>query len=314
MGNNYCIIGLGNHSSTKIIPALELKKKNIIGVVSKKTKQNDFPHRVFKNILQAINDLPPETIFVVSTPPKLHFKQIKVLLANNRNVYVEKPIFTSLAQVNKTLLLLPGKDVFISETLMYKHTFLYNQFINIWKSKKLEIKKIICNFTIPSFPLNTFRDKDDVSSSCLYDIGCYIISLLVDLKIVFYKIEVIQCVFDKKKLLSLKFKCTCKNFVIESSIGLGEKYENIVELQLENDKHISFNPFFYGRKTKKFIITKKNGLLIDNIIINDEDAYTKMFNITNKSLLKSQNKRFNNLLKVNEILEKMSKDVFFNNN
>jgi len=312
--NNYCVIGLGNHSVTKIIPALKFKKKNIVGVISKKTKQKNFPHKVFKNILQAINNLPLDTIFVISTPPNTHYEQIKLLLENNRHIFVEKPIFTSLDQVKKILLLLNGKDVFISEALMYKHTSLYNQFINIWQSRKVEIKKIICNFKIPSFPVNTFRDKNDIYSSCLYDIGCYVISLLVDIKVVFYKIEIIETIFDKNKLLSLKFKCTCKGFIVESSIGLGEKYENIVDLQLKNQENISFNPFFYGRKAKKFIITKKKGLLIDNIIINDKDAYPKMFNVNKKSLLKSQNKRFNNLLKVNEILEEMSKDILCNNN
>ena len=309
MTNNFCIIGLGSHSLTKIIPALELEKKNILGVVTSKTNLEKITFKRFTNILDAIVLLPHDTIFVVSTPPLIHFKQIKLLIEHNRNVFVEKQIFTSSKDVKLIYELLLNKSIFVTETLMYKYTNLYKKFIDYWTLHKNKIKKIKCNFIIPDLPKNTFRDREDIHSSCLYDIGCYIITLVVDLNINLSKIEIIEVISTKNRIKNVNFKLVCPNYDIECLIGISKTYQNNISLELTDSQILLFQPFFYGRKTDKFITEKKYNFEEKKYIIEDEDAYRKLFNIDHKLWLKTQNKRFENLSKVNKILEELSKQI-----
>jgi hypothetical protein len=309
MKDNFCIVGLGNHSLTKIIPALELEKKNILGVVTSKTNLEKKSFQCFRNLLDAILSLPHDTIFVVSTPPLIHFKQIELLIEYNRNVFVEKPIFTSFKEAKYINKLISKKKIFVTETLMYKYTNLYTEFVSYWDIHKHKIKNIKCNFTIPNFPKNTFRNRDDVHSSCLYDIGCYIITLIIDLNINFLNIEIIKIIRTQNKIKNMNFKFVCTNFNIECFIGVSKSYENKVSLELIDSQILLFEPFFYGRKGDRLIIEKKKDTKDKKQLIKEENAYRKLFNIDHELWLSSQNLRFKNLLKVNKILEEISKQT-----
>ena len=74
--------------------------KKIIGIVSRSNNLYVRKYKRFKYLDQAINLLPKNTIFVVSTPPDTHFNLIKKLVAKRKNVIVEKAIFTHPSQVD----------------------------------------------------------------------------------------------------------------------------------------------------------------------------------------------------------------------
>lgn len=309
MNDNFCVVGLGNHSLSKIIPALELENKNILGIVTKKNILNELNYQCFENILDAIIYLPKSTIFIISTPPTIHFDQIKLLIEHKRNIFVEKPIFVSSTNAIEIYNLLTNQNIFVIETLMYKYTKLYKSFYNYWDKSKNRIKKIECKFTIPSLPKNTFRDQNDIRSSCVYDIGCYIVSLIVDLKIKFSKIDIVKITRDKKIIKSVDFNFVNSKFTIECSIGLKKKYENSVKLQLIDDDSFFFNPFFYGRKIDKYIVEKDNNYNEKKYIIKDDDAYRNIFNIKSEIWIASQNTRFKKIIEVNKIIEDIIKKI-----
>ena len=119
--------------------------------------------------------------FVIGSPPKIHFSQTKLILETGRDIFVEKPIFTSVEEVRYIRGILNDKKNFVTELLMYKYTKQYQNFMKIWEKKSKNCLKIECFFNIPSMPEKTFRKDSDILSSPLYDIGCYIISLFVDL-------------------------------------------------------------------------------------------------------------------------------------
>lgn len=309
----FCIVGLGNHAVTKIIPALEIKKKIILGIVSRKKqiKYKNYMH--FKNINDAIKSLPTDTIFIIASPPLIHNEQIKKLVSQNRNIFVEKPLLTSSKHVKELIQSISNKNIIVVETLMYKHTELYLKFLEIFNKNKNRIKKININFKIPNYPDNTFRDEESIFSSCLYDIGCYAISLIVDMKIDYSDIELFEIVYEKKIIKSLNFSFNSLNYIVECSIGLDKEYQNYVKLDFHNDESIIFKPFFYGRKSYKQIIKKQNNLVKKEEVIHDEDAYIKLFGENYIKWMDNQKNRFENLLKVNQILEKISKLIIDKN-
>ena len=64
---------------------------------------------------------------------------------------------------------------------MYQHTKIFSKFIFFWNENINFIKNINISFLIPKFPVSTFRDNDLILETVLFDIGCYPISLLVDI-------------------------------------------------------------------------------------------------------------------------------------
>lgn len=289
------------------------KKKKILGIVSRKKqiKYKDCKH--FKNILDAIKSLPLDTTFIIASPPLIHYEQIKTLVSHNRNIFVEKPFLTSTKHVKELIQSISNKNLIVVETLMYKHTELYLKFLEIFNKNKNQIKKININFKIPNYPDNTFRDEESIFSSCLYDIGCYAISLIVDIKIDYSDVELCEIVYEKKNIKSLNFSFNCPNYIVVCSIGLDKKYQNYIKLDFHNDESIIFKPFFYGRKSNKQIIKLQNNLGKKEEVIQDEDAYIKLFGENYEKWLENQKIRFDNLLKVNQILEKISKLIIYKN-
>ena len=176
---NYCLVGFGTHSKNKLLPSLEKTHKNIFGIVSSKNKLNlEYEH--YNDLQDALEKSNKSTIFIIASPPKVHFMQMKKIIKAERNIFVEKPIFTSFYQAKMIQNFLKGKNLFIVELLMYKYTNLYEKFQKIWEKKRKICTKIECFFNIPSVPYGTFRNKIDLTSSPLYDIGCYILSLLIN--------------------------------------------------------------------------------------------------------------------------------------
>ena len=86
LNNNYCVVGIGNHAFSKLIPSIVKSGKKIIGIVSRSNNLYVRKYKRFKYLDQAINLLPKNTIFVVSTPPDTHFNLIKKLVAKRKNV------------------------------------------------------------------------------------------------------------------------------------------------------------------------------------------------------------------------------------
>lgn len=305
--SNYCIVGYGNHAETKLIPALKNTNKQIFAIVSSKKLLFQQNCKVFSNLDEALDKSSKETIFIISTPPQAHFNQIKTILCSKRSVFVEKPIFTGSKDVLFIQNMLSKGGLFVAEALMYKHTILYTKFIDYWNKNKINILKLECNFLIPSIPSNTFRDGFSISSSPLYDIGCYIISLLIDLNFQLDNLKIEEIFFKDSKIEKILINNTSEKIEILLNFGLNKEYKNSIKL-FSSKNSVEFSPFFYGRQEKKKILYEANKNKKE-IVIDDCNAFENMFNISKNNWLSNQEKRFINILKVNIVLESLSDQV-----
>ncbi len=99
MNNNkkkyFCIIGVGKHTSQNLIPSLEKSGNKILALVSRTPKLNNRRYKIIKTIDKAIKILPKKTIYVISTPPKTHYKIFEKLAKFKSTIFIEKPIFVN---------------------------------------------------------------------------------------------------------------------------------------------------------------------------------------------------------------------------
>ena len=174
---------------------------------------------------------------------------------------------------------------------MYKYTKLYEIFLNVWNKKKNECVEIECFFNIPGVIGNTFRNSKEITSSPLYDIGCYIISLLVDLKISLENLKIHNINIQNNKIINLFSKGVFKKMKIYAEFGMGKEYKNQVKLKFQKDFKIVFDKFFFGVEAEKQIIfEKKNRKRI--FFVKDVNGFKKIFEYSNSFWLKNQRERF----------------------
>ena len=130
---------------------------------------------------------------------------------------------------------------------MYKYTNLYKRFFDIWNSNIKNIKFLRLRFTIPANPINTFREDPPVTSTYLFDIGCYIFSLLADLKILdknSTKNKFFKDIYLKKDNHLIYIKATFNDISISIKLGIGSSYENSIEFLTNKKNHTSIGHFF----------------------------------------------------------------------
>ena len=64
----------------------------------------------------------------------------------------------------------------------------------------------------------------------MYDIGCYLVSLLVDLNLEFKSYSFKNIIFEEGRLKSLEFKIKNNNVIFNGKFGLDKNYENSITL------------------------------------------------------------------------------------
>ena len=234
-----------------------------------------------------MKSLSPQTVFIVSSPPLSHFDIVKKILKNGGDVIVEKPAFISLTEASQmTKLSEINQNIFV-ELLIYKHTELYNKFLNIWEKNINVIQELSCTFMLPSIPKSTFRDSNNIYNSCLYDIGCYPISLLVDLNVDLINLKINNFKFSNGKLNYIEIKNVLGKIKLIIKIGIGFEYKNEVTIKFKNENTISFSPFFYGKEEVKVI----NKVIYGNntiIKFKDKNGFENLFNISRNNWSSTQ--------------------------
>ncbi|OUU26492.1 MAG: hypothetical protein CBB97_07905 [Candidatus Endolissoclinum sp. TMED37] len=297
--NKFCIIGLGKHASDNLLPSLRKANKRIIAYVSRTSKKRNRSFIRFRNIETAIKHLPKNINFVVSTPPNTHFNILTKLIRKNTIIFVEKPIFVSLNETKQFINLLKGSKSLIIEIFMYRYTNFFKKFLNKVNSLD-DITDINCNFLVPGYPERTFRDDVSLSSSCLYDIGSYIIDMFTEMnfKLTNFKLLETEIVNNYAKKIIFKFKAGSIN--CKSEIGLGKSYKNSVLIKTKKQEKFEFTPFFYGKKGfRKIKSNLKENLVFEN------NSFEKMFRIN--SLVKyNQSKALNKMLISSRYLDELS--------
>lgn len=311
---NFCVIGVGNHAITKIIPAILNTDNNLRALVSSKSKTklkkiintSIISVKIFNKVNEALDRLPNDTIYVLCGPSLVNFEHLPQIIKKNCSVFIEKPAFIQSSDLDKIVNLINYKKIFLTENLMYKHTDFYKLFLNYWKINKKKINQINLFFHIPDSNTQTFRNQINNYPINLYDIGCYPISLLNDLEIKDLNLS-IKKIYNIKNIKKEKIHIegNIKNLNINIQIGRYKNYKNKVEIILLDKSKIAFSPFFYGRKSIKYLYMRKlNRTTIDRIF--DDNAFEVMFNLSHKHWRNNQKKNIENMYKNLKILEKLS--------
>lgn len=285
--NKFCIVGLGEHARKKIIPAIRnLKNVHIAAVTSSLDfRENDVLK--FDTIDQAISKLDKDYIFYISTPPSTHYELAKKLLLNDFNCLIEKPIFLFAEEFESIKNIARTRSKYFFECFMHRYGNIYSEFIEIYQKEIDNIKSLDIKFCIPKIPSNTFRSIKNISSSLIYDIGCYPISLINDIS-ENNEIKIVS-IENYGNYSKEKFKITGKINQINLNInfGIDDNYENFVKINLKNKFCIKFEYFFYGRKAEKKIITNNDNLSKIRII-NDGNLFEEMLKKVKTDIHKNQ--------------------------
>ena len=303
--NKYCIVGYGSHAKSKVVPSILNISSEIVGIVSKKKKIDEtFYH--FSNLEEALKKVPKKTIFILCSPPDTHAQQALKILKKGHNLFIEKPITTNKNDLIKIISLAKQTNSFFVESFMYQYSNLYEKFLKIYLNKKKLLKEINITFYIPKIPTKTFRTLNKKYSTILFDMGCYVVSLINilfdDAKFKLISVENIG--ISKKELFEISVKEIPVK--IKAKFGINKDYTNDLNLLLNSKNFFSFKPFFYGRSGKRLIENSYRSKIKKTKII-EEDSFNNMFSKNNKYWLSSQRSRNKLMLKNLSSLENLNK-------
>ncbi len=285
-----CLVGIGKHAKTKIIPALEKSGRNIIGIVSRSSRHQDLGYKCFNNLDEALMVLPSSTLFVLTTPPECHFNQALNILNSNFDVMIEKPAL--LCDRNFCCLrdIAQKKHLLLIEMLMYLENQTVQNLREIVRSNINQIKDIKSEFLIPGIPKNTFRDEISLERSLLSDMGCYPLSFMAYCGIPIDKISASRPSPKKTSDPYFKLSGRVNDIKLDFIIGYSKEYKNFVEINFEHKSSIKYEPFFYGMPAKKILTIKKPMGTKEKVQI-DSNSFELMFKKRRHEWFEIENER-----------------------
>ena len=267
MRNNIVVCGLGNHAEKNILPAIvESKELNLYGV---NTRNKDVLNAIaekyrclsFNDYSDVLNDKNVD-ISYLSTPPGTHYHLGEKALLSGKHLWTEKPITIDLKEAQRLIALASNKNLSLCEGLMYlyhPHFYEVKKFLN----QRLlgDILLISSKFSLPKMSNSGFRFLKSKGGSCLYDVGIYPISLILNL---FPKSEIIvkdsEIVFGQSSDTDISGSCI---LIIDSSIHCYLNWSYNVSYRNELD--------IWGNKSSLFTkkIFSKDRDYLPSLIISD---------------------------------------------
>jgi hypothetical protein len=302
----FCVVGIGGHARTKLIPAILANGQTLAGIVSRRPAA-DWPgaHR-FATIEEAIAELTPDTVFILSTPPALHATQAKAALLATRDLLIEKPAFITAADAHGAVLACrPG--AVLAEAFMHRYTSLFERLTSCWKSQRDDVQAVEIMFTLSVLPAGTFRSEAALASSVLYDVGCYAVSLFDDLDLPLDGLSITEvrsagipneeCVVLEGDLAGIR---------VRAEVGVATEYENQVTIRTAVET-TRFQPFFYGRPGERRIL--REGLSEGRQSVIEGDAYRAMLQVPRSRWLESQPARLTGIQRVAKCQERLAAEL-----
>ena len=299
----FCVVGIGGHARTKLLPALLASGQDVVGLVSNQPAGELPCGPVFNRLDAALAALPADTVIVIATPPDLHFEQARIAIEAGHDVVVEKPAFVRTEQARELAGMSQARATVLVEGLMHRHTGLYARLLDHWRTHRSQIVGLDLTFSIPAMPPGTFRQHSNVESSCLFDMGCYIVSLLSDLGLGLDGLEM-RDASSSQRGETIMVGGTLDGVEVTARFGVSAEYRNVVAIRMRDGRRMHFQPFFYGRPGEKHVSTEE-GNAIDEQVFSDPDAFRTMFNVTRAAWLDSQPARMAELIEVTRALERL---------
>jgi predicted dehydrogenase len=291
----FCVVGIGGHARTKLIPAILANRQMVAGLVSRQPAESLPPFPVFPTIDEALAALPRDVVMVIASPPSLHHAQVSQVLAAGFDVIVEKPAFLTTTEAQDIADRCATSDRVIVEAFMQRHSRLYCHLLDHCAANSVAALDLA--FIIPAMPSGTFRSASDLGASGLYDIGCYILALLTDLGLELDSLDIVDVRDAGTMSEAVKLAGVLDGIKVNAHIGVGPEYQNSATVHLAQGEGTRFHPFFYGRAGPRSM----GGVSID-----DDNCFEKMFAIPRDIWRADQPARLDAMIAVTAKLEQLA--------
>ncbi len=308
MSQRYCVVGVGLHARNKLIPALLANDQQVVGLVSTQSPSLLPCGPVFENIDSALLALPTDTVFIIATPPALHLQQVRSAVEAGRDVIVEKPAFISAEDARQIAAICQVQGTIVVEGLMHRHTALYRRFVEYWVMHRNRIDALDAVFLIPEVPPGTFRQESLIASSCLYDMGCYVISLLADLLLPLADLRLVHLSHFGQGLEEISICGVLDGVKISIKIGVAATYQNVIGLRTRDAVTARFLPFFYGRPGERWVTVGSFGKIKKEVLV-EVNAFQAMFLVPRSQWLADQAARSASMIAVATCLEALGHEL-----
>ncbi len=305
-----CIVGFGSHAEFKLLPALKKAGIKLGGVVTSKKDLKIIGTKIFSKISDAVEFLPKNTLFIISSPPDIHYIQSKILVDAGKDIFVEKPAFTSSKNLNDLLKVAEENKSLVVEMLMYLESYTVKKIIKILGENKSSVRDIQLQFLIPSIPKNTFRDESTLGCSLLSDMGCYPLSLLANIGYDLSNLNHILNEENETEDTSFHMGGFSDNTKLDIQIGLSNQYKNKIVIKFQGGNEIMCEPFFYGREGERKFSESKDRSVKEEIFF-EKNSFEIMFKRSRNDWIKIQKDRLDKLKYVTETLERLGDQVGF---
>ena len=318
--NNIIVCGIGKHARKNILPAvLESKTLNLYGICTRNddvlfNTVEEYQCLPFSDFNKILND-PKVDIIYLATPPGLHYEHGTKALSSGKHVWIEKPLTTDIRKTKKLIELASKNNLSLCEGLMYLHDQHFYE-LKRYISKNLlgQIRHISSKLGLPEMSQPGFRFNKELGASCLYDVGIYPISLILNL---FPEKEITiknsQLVFDESTGIDIAGSCS---LLIDSRINCNLdwsyniSYRNEVDIWGEESSLFTRKIFSKDKNyIPNLIISNVNGV-ISEIELDKSNHFLSMLNfftktITDNNIAKEQRTQISRLAeclnRINEI-------------
>lgn len=308
MSQRYCVVGVGGHARNKLIPALLANDQQVVGLVSTQSSSLLPCGPVFENIDLALLTLPTDTVFIIATPPALHLQQVRSAVEAGRDVIVEKPAFILSDDAREITTICHVQGTIVVEGMMHRHTALYRRFIEYWGIHRNRIDALDAVFLIPEIPPDTFRQDSLIASSCLYDLGCYAISLLADLLLPLADIRLVHVSHLGQGQEEISICGVLDGVKTSIKIGVAATYQNVIQVRTCDGETAQFLPFFYGRPGESWFTVGTYGTIKKEALV-EVNAYQAMFLVPRSQWLADQVARSARMIDVATCLEALGNEL-----
>jgi len=303
----FCLVGIGGHARNRLIPALVANGQEIAGLVSSKPASALPDAPVFPDVAVAVAGLPPETAFIIASPPSAHSAQAEIILRAGRDLIVEKPSFVTRAEAESAAAIADSNGAVLVEGFMNRYTRTHRRFLG--DCANIGLSSIEATFTIPAAPPGTFRSDPAICASNLYDMTSYFLAALLDSGLSLDAIDIVSVdrpgIPDREQL---RISGRAGAVPVTATIGIDDVYANRLTLAAVDGATMSYSPFFFGRAGPRTVIVAK-GSAVSEQMIDDDNGFEAMLAIPRDQWLADQAARMDRMITLTAALERMGRSL-----
>ena len=311
--------GLGRHAIKNILPALnKVEEIELIGLYSRnkeitESNSKEFSCIAWKTEQEMLGNTSLDAIYL-STPSGLHYQQGLEVLKAGKHLWSEKPLTMNFEDAKNLISLANSSGLSVSEAFMYFYHPQYQEIKKLVREKNFGVLRLLSiDFGLPIFELNGFRGNKKLGASCLYDVGSYPLSFVLDLFEV-NKLDIISSFkkYNKTSLIDEEGRCELlinKDMRCQIEWSYNMSYRNSIDLW--GDKGSLYSDKIFSkdiRYSPKIELRDQQGKIV-SIPIQSSNPFELMIKsfLRNATSRSHSNKEQNRILELSELLESVDK-------